>query len=63
MQTHALMGNVRLQCLSLLGDYLPDLASLDRLEKLIAPPRLGGDAGILGAFILAQRAYSKAKNS
>jgi len=47
----------------LLGDYLPELASADAMEKLIALPRLENDAGILGAFMMAQRAFSRTSNS
>lgn len=62
-QTPMLLERMRAECLVLLGDYLPELACADSMAKLITPPRLGEDSGILGAFMLAQRAFSRANNS
>ena len=62
-QTPMLPERMRTECLALLGDYLPELACADSMAKLITPPRLGEDSGILGAFMLAQRAFSTANNS
>lgn len=62
-QTPMLLERMRTECLALLGDYLPELACADSMAKLITPPRLGEDSGILGAFMLAQRAFSTANNS
>ena len=62
-QTPMLLERMRTECLALLGDYLPELACADSMAKLITPPRLGEDSGILGAFMLAQRAFSRANNS
>lgn len=62
-QTPMLLEGMRTECLALLGDYLPELACADSMAKLITPPRLGEDSGILGAFMLAQRAFSRANNS
>ena len=62
-QTPMLLEGMRTECLALLGDYLPESACADSMAKLITPPRLGEDSGILGAFMLAQRAFSRANNS
>jgi fructokinase len=62
-QTPMLLESIRTECLTLLGDYLPELASADSIEKLIRPPRLGDDSGILGAFMLAELAFSRVNNS
>jgi fructokinase len=62
-QTPMLLERMRTECLALLGDYLPELACADSMAKLITPPRLGEDSGILGAFMLAQRAFSRVNNS
>ena len=62
-QTPRLLESIRHECLQLLGDYLPELASPDAMETLIASPRLENDAGILGAFMMAQRAFSRANTS
>ena len=62
-QTPMLLERIREECLTLLGDYLPELASADSTEKLLRPPRLGNDSGILGAFMMAQRAFSRTNNS
>ena len=62
-QTPGLLERIRHECLLLLGDYLPELASPDAMETLIGSPRLENDAGILGAFMLAQRAFSRISNS
>jgi len=58
-QTPLLLERVRHECLRLLGDYLPELASPDAMETLIASPRLKSDAGILGAFMMAQRKFQE----
>ena len=62
-RTQGLLERIRHECLQLLGDYLPELASKDAMETLIASPRLENDAGILGAFMMAQRAFSRANTS
>ena len=62
-QTPLLLERVRHECLRLLGDYLPEVASTDAMEKLITSPRLDNDAGILGAFMLAQRAFASTRTS
>ena len=62
-QTPMLLEKIRYECLLLLGDYLSELASPDAMETLIASPRLENDAGILGAFIMAQRTFSRTNNS
>ena len=62
-QTPLLVERVRHECLRLLGNYLPELASADVMAKLITSPRLGNDAGILGAFMMAQRTFSRTNNS
>jgi fructokinase len=62
-QTPQLLERIRHECLLLLGDYLPELASPDAMQTLITSPRLENDSGILGAFMMAQRAFSRTNNS
>jgi fructokinase len=62
-QTPLLLQRVRHECLLLLGGYLPEHASASVFEKFITSPRLNNDAGILGAFMMAQRAFSRTSNS
>ena len=61
-QTPTLLEKVRAESLTLLGDYLPELASAEAMEKHISPARLGSDAGILGAFMLAEHDFSALDN-
>jgi fructokinase len=56
-QTPTLLQKIRAECLTRLGDYLPELASTEAMQKRISAARLGSDAGILGAFMLAQHAF------
>ena len=63
LDTPTLIEKIRLECLSFLGAYLPELNTAEAMERLIATPRLGSDAGILGAFMLAQRAFLERDNS
>lgn len=63
LDTPTLIEKIRLECLSFLGAYLPELTTAEAMERLIATPRLGSDAGILGAFMLAQRAFLERDNS
>ena len=62
-QTPQLLQRIRHECLLLLGDYLPELASPDAMQTLITSPRLENDSGILGAFMMAQRTFSRTHNS
>lgn len=62
-KTPTLIDKIRAESLSLLGDYLPELATTTAMNRLIRPPRLDDDAGILGAFMLAQSAHSHTKAS
>jgi len=62
-QTPGLLERIRHECLLLLGDYLPELASAEAMDTLIASPRLENDSGILGAFMMAQRTFSRTHNS
>jgi fructokinase len=55
MQTPGLIERVRIHAAQLGGPYLFGAQSLD---ELICMPELGTRAGLAGAFILAQRAYS-----
>ena len=62
-KTPGLLERIRHECLLLLGDYLPELASPDAMETLIVSPRLETDSGILGAFMIAQHTFSRTNNS
>lgn len=61
-QTPKLLETIREECMTLLGNYVPELVSANVMEELIRSPRLGNDAGVLGGFMLAQRGFSRAKN-
>ncbi|MEC7517320.1 MAG: ROK family protein [Pseudomonadota bacterium] len=61
-KTPGLLERIRHECLLLLGDYLPELASPDAMETLIVSPRLENDSGILGAFMIAQHTFSRTSN-
>ncbi|MED5356145.1 MAG: ROK family protein [Pseudomonadota bacterium] len=62
-KTPGLLERIRHECLLLLGDYLPELASPDAIETLIVSPRLENDSGILGAFMIAQHTFSRTSTS
>ena len=62
-QTPGLLERIRHECLLLLAGYLPELASPDTVQTLITSPRLENDSGILGAFMMAQRTFSRTNNS
>jgi fructokinase len=42
--------------LKLLNGYVQSPAILERIDEYIVPPALGGEAGVLGAFALAEMA-------
>ncbi|MEL6355119.1 MAG: ROK family protein [Cyanobacteria bacterium J06627_28] len=60
MEQKQLFAQVRSQVREKLNAYLSVPQITDNIEDYIVPPKLGGKAGILGAFVLAQQAL---KNS
>lgn len=54
MQQPGLLDRVRLRTRALLNGYVRDPAITAHLADYIVPPRLGRDAGVLGAIALAQ---------
>ena len=59
MQFAALFPLVRKQLLRSLGGYLQAEALVSGIDRYVVPPRLGSDAGIVGALALAERAAAK----
>jgi fructokinase len=55
MQPH-LFAPIRHEFLRLLNGYVRHPALIQRMEEYIVPPKLGGQAGILGALVLARGA-------
>jgi len=49
---------IRRKTLELLNDYIRVDAITERIDEYIVPPRLGDNAGVLGAMALAQRAVT-----
>lgn len=58
MQQPHLFEMIRLEFSQLLNGYVRHPAILDRVDEYIQPPKLGKDAGILGALLLAEGALS-----
>ena len=58
MEQKRLFPMVRQQVQDNLNGYLGVPQITDRIEDYIMPPKLGGKAGILGAFALAQQALA-----
>jgi fructokinase len=57
MQQPQLFPMVRTRVQELLSGYLQVPEIVERIDGYIVPPALGGDAGVLGAVALAERAY------
>jgi len=53
MRHAAMFDAIRGKVLTLLNGYIQSPEILDRIDKYIVPPALGGDAGVLGAIALA----------
>ncbi len=58
MEQKRLFSMVRKQVQNKLNNYLSVPQITESIEDYIVPPKLGGKAGILGAFALAQRALT-----
>ena len=58
MQQPQLFGLLREQFAQLLNGYIQHRDLIDRLDKYLIPPELGGRAGVLGALILAEQALA-----
>jgi fructokinase len=54
MQQSHLFPMIRKEFAQLLNGYVRHRDILDHLDEYIQPPRLGGEAGILGALVLAE---------
>jgi fructokinase len=61
MQQPHLLPLIRLKFASLLNGYIRHSDITDHLDEYIQPAQLGSHAGVLGALVLAQHAYSDAK--
>ncbi|MGD2155645.1 MAG: ROK family protein [Anaerolineales bacterium] len=57
-RTH-LFPKVRAKTLELLNGYLQVPAILEQIDSYVVPPKLGDQAGVLGAIALAQKAYQE----
>ena len=60
MQQQHLFPMVRRELARLLNGYIQAAALIDNIEQYVVPPQLGNRAGVLGAIVLAQRAYQAA---
>lgn len=60
MQNQHLFPLVRRELARLLNGYIQASALRDDIEHYVVPPQLGNRAGVLGALILAGRAYKSA---
>lgn len=58
MQQPHLFDMVRQEFVRLLNGYLQHPNILKRVEEYIVPPQLGGQAGVLGSLVLAERALA-----
>lgn len=58
MQQPHLFDMVRKEFTRLLNGYLQHPSVLDRVDEYIVPPQLGGQAGVLGSLVLAERALA-----
>lgn len=56
MEQEQLFPMVRQKVLELLNGYVQAAAIIEEIDTYIVPPALGGEAGVLGAFALADRA-------
>jgi fructokinase len=63
MQQPHLFGLIRDEFARLLNGYVRHSEVIDRLDKYIMPPQLGGRAGVLGSLILAEgEFYSRSES-
>ena len=62
-KTPTLISKIREESRAHLGSYLPELESATAMKSLVTAARLGDDAGILGAFMLALDAHSRTSTS
>jgi fructokinase len=53
MRQAGLFGLVRRKSLELLNSYIQVSAITEHIEEYVVPPRLGDNAGVLGAIALA----------
>ncbi|MFW6062568.1 MAG: ROK family protein [Chloroflexota bacterium] len=58
MQQRQLFPMIRKKTRDLLNGYVQKAAILEEIDSYIVPPQLGGQAGVLGALALAERAAS-----
>ena len=58
-QTH-LFPTVQQELARLLNNYIQASEVLDKIEQYVVPPQLGNRSGVLGALVLADRAYQNA---
>jgi fructokinase len=63
MQQPQLFKMIRTEFTQLLNGYVRHPAILDQLDEYIQPPKLGNDAGILGALVLAEMVLTESGRS
>jgi fructokinase len=61
MQQEHLFPLVRAELSRLLNGYIQSEELLTRIDQFVVPPRLGSDSGVLGSFVLAERAFRNSK--
>lgn len=59
MKQRQLFPKIRQKVLDLLNGYVQAPAILEEIDSYVVPPALGGRAGVLGAFALAERTIKK----
>jgi len=59
MQQPHLFALIREELARLLNGYVRHRDILDGLDEYIQPPQLGGQAGVLGALVLAEKAAQR----
>jgi fructokinase len=57
MQQEALFPMIRRKVVQLLNGYIAKPELNEKIDQYIVPPRLGRNSGVLGAILLARRAY------
>jgi fructokinase len=59
MEQSQLFPLIRENTVTLLNGYVQSPQILEHVDEYLVPVALGGKAGIMGAFVLAERAHEK----
>ena len=59
MQGHWIFPLIRSELVRLLNGYVQSQELTENLDQYIVPAKLGNQAGIAGALVLAQQAYQE----